>query len=327
MPRRNVDWDRRLGRQLKLRDLHVLFAVVEFGSMAKAAAHFSVTQPAISQAVAHLERTIGVRLVDRGPHGVVPTVYGVKLLARGDEAFDALKLGMRDIEFLLDPGSGEVTVGADMSYIAGGFMSALIEQVTRRHPNLTIDVVETTTAAAAPEFRELRERKVDLMLGRLINPVVADDLKVDRLFDESIVVVAGAQSPWAGRRKIELEDLKDGQWILAPGANTARTLVEDAFRAKGLVPPRPHITTYSMQLRMQLLVTGRYLTVLTDSTVRYSSKRWALKKLPVNLGPRLPVVIVTLKGRTLTPAVRLFIEQVRAMSKTMMNPTARHFSR
>ena len=158
MPRRNVDWDRRLGRQLKLRDLHVLFAVVEFGSMAKAAAHFSVTQPAISQAVADLERTIGVRLVDRGPYGVVPTVYGVKLLARGNEAFDALKLGMRDIEFLLDPGSGEVTVGADMSYIAGGFMSALIEQVARRHPNLTIDVVETTTAAAAPEFRELRER-------------------------------------------------------------------------------------------------------------------------------------------------------------------------
>lgn len=321
MPRRNVDWDRRLGRQLKLRDLHVLFAVAQFGSMAKAAAHFSVTQPAISQAIADLEHAVGVRLVDRGPHGVVPTVYGEKLLKRGTEAFDALKLGMRDIESLLDPGAGEVAVGADMSYIAGGFVSALIEQVGKRYPNVSIDVVETTTTMAGPEFRELRDRKVDLMLGRLTNPIVADDLKVERLFDESIVVVAGTKSPWVGRRKIDLEELMDARWILAPPANMARTLVENAFRARGLEPPRPRVTTYSMQLRMQLLATGRYLTVLTDSTVRYSAKRWSLKTLPVNLGPRLPVVIVTLKDRTLTPAVELVIDQVRAMVRAMVNPS------
>jgi DNA-binding transcriptional LysR family regulator len=321
MPRRNVDWNRRLGRQLKLRDLHVLFAVAQFGSMAKAAAHFSVTQPAISQAIADLERAVGVRLVDRGPHGAVPTVYGEKLLKRGAEAFDALKLGMRDIESMLDPGAGEVAVGADMSYIAGGFVSALIEQVGKRHRNLSIDVAETTTTMAGPEFRELRDRKVDLMLGRLINPVVADDLKIERLFDESIVVVASTKCPWASRRKIELEELMDARWILAPPANMARTLVENAFRARGLEPPRPRVTTYSMQLRMQLLATGRYLTVMTDSTVRYSAKRWSLKTLPVNLGPRLPVVIVTLKDRTLTPAVELVIDQVRAMVKVMNSST------
>lgn len=236
---------------------------------------------------------------------------------------NALKLGMRDIESLLDPGTGEIAIGADMSYIAGGFLSALIEQVSEQCPNLTIDVVETTTTAAAPEFRELRERKVDLMLGRLTNPVVADDLKVERLFDESIVVVAGAQSPWSMRRRIELEELKGAPWILAPAPNIARTLVEDAFRARGLNPPRPRVTTYSMQLRMQLLATERYLTVLTDSTARYSAKWWSFKTLPVDLGPRLPVVIVTLKDRTLTPSVELFIKQVRAMSKTMGNPTAR----
>jgi molybdenum-dependent DNA-binding transcriptional regulator ModE len=101
MPRRNVDWDRRLGRQLKLRDLHVLFAVAQFGSMAKAAAHFSVTQPAISQAIADLERAVGVRLVDRGPHGC-----SNRLRREAAEAwhrsFDALKLGMREVCALLD---------------------------------------------------------------------------------------------------------------------------------------------------------------------------------------------------------------------------------
>jgi hypothetical protein len=50
---------------------------------------------------------------------------------------------MRDIEFLTDPGSGEVSVGADMSYIAGGFMSAIIERLSERHPRLAVHVVET----------------------------------------------------------------------------------------------------------------------------------------------------------------------------------------
>src|SRR5215475_9020588 len=151
MSPRDADWERRIGRQLKLRDLHILIAVAQHGSMAKAASHLSVTQPAISQAIADLERVVGVRLVDRGPRGVELTIFGERLLRRGTEAFDALKQGIRDIEFLSDPGSGEVFVGADMSYIAGGFVATIIERVHHRHPRLSVQVVETTTSAAAPQ--------------------------------------------------------------------------------------------------------------------------------------------------------------------------------
>ena len=90
MSPKDADWERRIGRQLKLRDLHVLLAVAQHGSMAKAASFLSVTQPAISQAIADLERVVGVPLVDRGPRGVELTVYGKKLLTRTTEAFDAL---------------------------------------------------------------------------------------------------------------------------------------------------------------------------------------------------------------------------------------------
>ena len=312
-----MDWDRRVGRQLRLRDLHVLQAVAQHGSMAKAAAHLSVTQPAISQSIADLEAIVGVRLLDRGPRGVVPTLYGEALMRRGLEALDALKQGMRDIEFLTDPGSGEVSVGADMSYIAGGFMSAIIERLSERHPRLTVHVVETTTAAGGPAFRELRDREVDVMLGRLSTPLPDDDLMVEKLLDEAIVVVANATSKWAGKYKIALKDLQDEPWILAPGKNIARGLVEEAFQAEGLTPPRPHVTTYSMQLRMQLLATGHYLTVFTDTTVRYSAERWCLKVLPIELGRRLPVVAVTLKHRTHTPSVHAFLEQARAVTRSM----------
>jgi DNA-binding transcriptional LysR family regulator len=239
------------------------------------------------------------------------------LLKRGAEVFDSLKQGMRDIEFVLEPGSGEVAVGADMSYIAGGFVSALVHQVSKRYPMISVHVVETTTSAAVPEFRELRERKVDVMLGRISNPIVADDLKVEPLFEESIVVATSTKNRWAGRRKVGLAELVNEPWILAPPNNMARMLLETAFRDEGLEPPQPRVTTYSMQLRMQLLAGGQYLTLFTDSTVRYSADRWSLCTLPVKLGRRLPVVLVTLKHRTPTPSVQLFIEQARAMTKAM----------
>jgi DNA-binding transcriptional LysR family regulator len=66
----------RIGLRLKLHDLHVLMAVAEAGNMSKAAALLNTTQPAISRSIAELERTLGVRLLDRTPQGDELTEYG-----------------------------------------------------------------------------------------------------------------------------------------------------------------------------------------------------------------------------------------------------------
>jgi DNA-binding transcriptional LysR family regulator len=320
MAKRLADWESRIGRRLRLRDLHVLSAVVRFGSMAKAAAQLGLTQPAISQSIAELEAALGVRLLDRGPRGVAPTQFGEVLLARGAEAFDALRQGIREIEFLSAPGTGEVWIGASESYIAGGYLAAVIAHLAGQYPRVAIHVLEANTAAL--EFHELRARKVDLMLGRIAGKVSDDDLAIEALYDEAIVVAAGTSHNLARRRKIALAELTDESWILAPPNTVVRELVGAAFRAEGLTPPRLSVTTYSMQLRMQLMATGRYLTAVPESLLQHNAKRWSLTKLPVELGKPLPVVIVTLKNRTLSPAVRLFIEHARAVTREMRGTRA-----
>ena len=70
----------RIGRRMKLQDLHVLMTVVQTGSMRKAATLLNTSQPAISRSIAELENAVGVRLLDRYPHGVGPTAYGQALL-------------------------------------------------------------------------------------------------------------------------------------------------------------------------------------------------------------------------------------------------------
>jgi Bacterial regulatory helix-turn-helix protein, lysR family len=79
----NMRWADRIGRRLKLRDLHVLFAVAQWGSMAKAAQHLAVSQPVVSAAIADLERAVGVRLLDRSRRGVEPTIYGTRSSSMG----------------------------------------------------------------------------------------------------------------------------------------------------------------------------------------------------------------------------------------------------
>jgi DNA-binding transcriptional LysR family regulator len=118
MPK-GINWESRIGRRLRLRDLHVLFAVVQSGSMIKAATQLGVSQPVVSEAIADLEATIGVRLLDRSPRGVAPTLYGQALLDRSQVAFDELRQGIKDIEFLADPTLGEVRIGCSESLTAG----------------------------------------------------------------------------------------------------------------------------------------------------------------------------------------------------------------
>src|SRR5215475_6621387 len=123
-----MKWTERIGRRLKLSDLHLFMTVVEMRSMGKAAERLAVSQPSVSKAIADLEHTIGVRLLDRTVTGVVPTAYGLALLMRSIGAFDELRQGIKDLEALADPTVGEVRIGCPEA-IASGFLVKVLEPI------------------------------------------------------------------------------------------------------------------------------------------------------------------------------------------------------
>jgi DNA-binding transcriptional LysR family regulator len=316
MPTSLEHWERRIGRRIRLRDLHVLLTVVQCGSMAKAASRLAVSQPAVSKAIADLEHTLHVRLLDRGPQGVEPTLYGHTMVRRGLAVFDELRQGVGEIEFTADPTVGEVRIGCPES-VTATLLPVVIERLCDRYPRLVLHVAQANPITL--EIRELRDRSVDLLIGRMAPSTVEDDLHVEILFHERLIVVAGAQSEWARRRKIELADLVHGKWILYPPYQVPTLVVEEAFHAQGLDPPQPSLMTYSFYLRETLLTTRDFLSVVPASMLRaFNSRGVAVKALPVDLGVNArPMAIFTLKNRTLSPAVELFIESVRAVGKSM----------
>jgi DNA-binding transcriptional LysR family regulator len=309
----DFDWESRIGRRLKLRDLQILSSVVRWGSMAKAASHLAMSQPAVSESIANLEAALGVRLLDRSTRGAEPTRYAQALLERGRVAFDELRQAIRDIEFLADPTVGEVRVACGDT-VAAGLLPAVIDRLSRHRPNISVRVIQSS--AETPEYRELRERRVDLALARMTASFTQEDLEVEILFEDPHRVVAGAGTAWARRRRITLAELADEPWIF-PSNRVIRELITEAFAARGLTLPRERVTSNSILLRNHLLATGRFLTVLPASVLRYNAKLWSLKALPIELKVRARSVgMLTLRNRTVSPVVQVFMEHLRAVAKT-----------
>jgi len=314
---RKIDWESQIGRRLKLRDLHVFSMVVQRGSMAKAAVNLGVSQPAISEVISDLEETVGMRLLDRSPHGVEPTIYGRALLKRTLAAFDELKQGIRDIEFLAEPTSGELRIGC-VDSVASAILTPFGRQFFQEYPDVVLHVEQLTTPAL--ELPRLRERSLDVVVARLVTPAASehDDLNIEILFNDHSVIAAGTQGRWASQHQIDLAELANEPWVLPPPTSWNSMVVADAFRARGLDMPKACTITFSVHLRAGLSASGPFITALPNSFVRLDGARLSVKALPVDLSFRpWPVAIVTLKNRTLSPIVQLFIDHLCAFTRSM----------
>ena len=131
------------------------------------------------------------------------------------------------------------------------------------------------------------------------------------------MIAAGGRSRWAKRRSVKLADLIDERWTLPPTDTPFGAVVAEAFRASGLEMPRATVVTSSVPARHRLVATGRFLTALPRSMLRFHPKNAAVKILPIDLPTtRRPIGIITLKNRSLSPVAQLFIVRPRAGSRS-----------
>jgi DNA-binding transcriptional LysR family regulator len=298
---------------LKLRHLEVLLAVAQWGGMARAAEHLAITQSVVSKAIADLENIVGVRLLDRTSRGIEPTLYGQALLKRSAALFNDVRASMSELEFLADPAGGELRIGTTEP-MTGGLLCAIFDRLSRRHPRAAFHV----KLGDPPQLRdrELREREIDLIIGRIPSYSATDDIEVEFLLEEQAVVVVGVRNPLTRRRNLQLKELINECWTLPPLESYPGSLIAEAFYACNLDFPRNGVTAHSNQMQTSMLATGRFVTILPATMVQFSAERLQLKALPVKLAIRpWPIGIVTQKNRMLSPIARIFIDCARDVAK------------
>ena len=309
-----MKWTDRIGRRVKLRDLHIALAVAEAGSMTRAAEELAVSYPVVSKTISELEHTLGVKLFDRSISGVEPTHYGRALLKSGVAVFDEMRKGLQQIDFIKQPDAGDLRISSSIVTDAG-LLPAIIERFSQDFPRAVLHVLHENIAVQ--QYDNLRDRKVELLFGRIATTMTEPDLVAEPLFDEPTVVVAGSESRWAKRRNLTLADLIGEPWVLAQPGSLARSLHDEVFRRNGLDTPSAKVLTVSLHLHLRLIETGQWLGLIPASVMRFGGKHMRLKVLPIKtVSPPAPVGFITVKDRTLTPLAERFIDCTRKVANS-----------
>ena len=309
-----MDWTDRVGRRLSPRDLHVFIAVVEEKSMLLAAEKLAISRPVVSKAIAGLEHILGVKLFDRTPRGVTPTKSGDALYRRAIAVFDELKKSVQEIETIVDPSAGELTLGS-IDTLMAGFTSAAISGFCDQYPNARITSLVGNIAIL---LDALVKRQCELALLREPPSGLPHIFAKNDLFHEHMSIVVGKRNPLAKKRKLELKELTGEKWILAPAATEIGSPLSQAFSQIDLPAPQPAVVSQSHWLRLVMLTNQNYVTMFPNSSLMFGTAIEDVKVLPISV-PRWeqPIVVAWLKDRSLTPIAQNFISSLRAVAAAL----------
>jgi DNA-binding transcriptional LysR family regulator len=164
------------------------------------------------------------------------------------------------------------------------------------------------------------ERNIEFAICRIIGRL-PDDLDAEVLCYDAFSIATSASNPLTRRRKLTFADLAKEPWTVFPFDSVFGSVIAEAFRANGYEPPRLTVASPSLCVQNEMMATGRFITVLPGFMLRTAGRHLQLKALPVALpNAPMPVGLITLKNRTLTPLAQLFMDNIRAYAKPLGKP-------
>lgn len=302
---------RRLPRHLKMAELRVFVAVLEHRSFRKAAAALHLSQPAVTKAIAGLEHTLGVRLFDRVANGVEPTLHGDSFAPRAIAIFDELRRAAQELTQLSSGAAGSLRLGT-VPMPAIPFVPLAVDRLVDAHPGIQLSMVE---ARETELIDRLRRRDIELAVLRLSVVEPNDDMRLIRLFDEKLCVVAAADHPLARRRNSTWADLLAQRWVLSPPDCSFHLHVQRTLEQAGLSMPRHTVEAMSIQLQFNLVLHAGMLGFGMRSQIDFAPGKGNVVRLPFDL-PALStgVSVVSLASHEPSPLARQLVAHIHDLA-------------
>jgi DNA-binding transcriptional LysR family regulator len=300
----------RLPRHLKMGELRVFVAVLEHRSFRKAAAVLHLTQPAVTKAVAGLEDTLGVKLFDRVASGVEPTVHGRSFAPRAVAVFDELRRAAQDLAMVTSGTIGSLRVGT-VPMPAIPFLPLALNRLLDRHPGILMSLVEERETEL---LDRLRKRDIELAFLRLALVDPEDDLRVDRIFDEQLCVLAARTHPLAARGELQWAELLQQRWVLPPADCYFYGHVQRSLDRLQMPMPKHAVEAMSIQLQFSMVLHAGMLGFGMRSQASFAPGKEFIVRLPFELPLTTTVVAaVSLASHEPSPLARLLLGHVRAL--------------
>lgn len=307
----NPNWF--LRARLKTRQLLLLIALDDERNIHRAAEVLCMTQPAASKQLKDLEDMLDVKLFERHPRGMEPTLYGETMIRHARMALTSLSAAHDDIVALKHGLSGQVEVGVIMTP-AMGLLPRAIARVKEQAPRLRIGV----HLESSKKLLELLHRgMLDFMIGRIMEED-GGELHYEELSVEPVCAVARLGHPLAQADNLKLADLADQSWILPPPGSVLRHRWELMFRRAALEPPANVVDTTALLLITALLQQTDSLHVMPVEVARYYASLKVLAILPIELPCHMDAFgIITREGHLMSPGARQLLHEVRLAARDM----------
>lgn len=309
----NPNWF--LRARLKTRQLLLLIALDDEGTLMRAAEVLCMTQPAASKQLKELEDMLGIALFERLPRGMEPTIYGESMIRHARMALTSLARAHEDIVALRSGLAGQVDVGSIMTP-AMRLLPCAITRVKKLAPLLRIGVqVESSMVL----LERLQRGNFDFLLARMTGLSDNVDLQYEELAAEPVVVVARIGHPLAERGRLSLHELASAPWIMPPPGSILRQRFDQQFHNAGLEPPGDVVDTSEIVLITSMLQMSDALNVMSaDVALRYQ-ELGLLTVLPIELACQMdPYGIIRRRDRLLSPGAELLLQAIRRQASTSL---------
>ncbi len=234
---------------IEIRNLETFVWVATLRSFRAAAQKLNTTQPAISQRIASLESTLGVKLLDRNTRGVTLTAKGVELLVHAQEMLDG-KQAMMDAARSTQTIAGQVRLGVSET-IVQTWLPRYLEEIHALYPELSVELEVDTT----PVLRE-QIRSHHLNLAFLMGPIDAPNVENVPLCQYPLAWVA---SPLLElhHSTVTLAQIGARPVITYPATSQPHQFVRDLLTDSGMHSPRMYgSASLSVVVRMTLDAIG-----------------------------------------------------------------------
>ncbi len=290
------------------RRVQLFLAAVRHGNMTAAADELEISQPALSKSIKALEKSLGVRLLERGRFGVSPTPYGEALLARGSAIEAELRNAVSEIDALKGAIRGHVMLGCGPTEATRLLPLALLA-LFKTHPDLRVTVLYGLNEALMPW---VKNGEIDFALSSVPARATDPELAHEQLFSETGVVAARAAHPLTRRRNVTPADLAQQRWILPRRRELERLAFEDLFQAHDLPAPEAAIETTSTVLMKAVVLQSDMLTFIPRELIYWEHKAGQLAALEVTGSQWVRQVGITRRRRgSLSPAGRQLVEALK----------------
>ncbi|ALK97607.1 LysR family transcriptional regulator [Massilia sp. WF1] len=309
----NPNWF--LKARLKTRQLLLLIALDDYRNIHRAADELHMTQPAASKQIKDLEEMLDVKLFERLPRGMEPTIYGETMIRHARMALTSLALAHDDIVTLKAGLTGQVEVGVIMTP-AMALLPRAIARVKEEAPLLRIGV---QLEASNVLLDKLQHGTLDFMIGRIFDTIDTTGLIYEELTEEPACAVVRPGHPLLqASGTLALKDIAPLPWILPPHGSILRYRFDMMFRRAGLEPPANVVDTTALLIITALLQQTDSLHVMPLEVAQYYASLNVMRILPIELPCKMDAFgIIRQRDHLLSPGADLLLRAVKAAAVEM----------